>query len=76
MNELEDHLLSVLLFPLRDHVTDAMHSDEMEVVGVGLSVAGDLAICCPWLPLGSDGPLKRLDPAAGTNGRHDSIGVS
>lgn len=76
MEEFKDHLLHVLAFPLRGHVADAVNGREVEVVGVGGGVAGDLAVGGPGLPARGHGPLERLDPAAGSNCRHNAISVA
>lgn len=76
MEELEDHKLSVLAFPLRSHVSHAVDSSEVEVVGIGDGVARDLAVSGPWLPARSDRPFERFDPSASSNGGHDSIGIA
>lgn len=58
MEELKNHKLCVLAFPLRSHVPHAVNSREVEVVGVGDSVTGDLTVSCPRLPRCSDRPFK------------------
>ena len=76
MEELEDHELSILAFPLGSHVAHAVDCCEVEVVGVGDGVAGDLTVGGPGLPAGGDRPFERLDPSAGANCGHDSIGIT